>query len=195
MSGTETFRPRSGLIQAGAGVVLCVLFVWSTMYEGSARNKVVSALVALSIIGYLYAFLIRPKIIFSNSGMVIINPVSEYSIAWTEVSSVDNRWALTIHTDQFVAQSWAATVSGRPRRSIHESEVRGLELTDGESIRVADAPYSNSGAAIYRVRMYMKRHAESGIAEVHPTYARRNHLPWTVATGILVLAIVINFLH
>lgn len=192
MSNVEIFRPRASLAQAGIGALLCVLFLWSGAYEHSLTSEIVNLLIALSIVITLYMYLVRPKIIFSDEGMIITNPVSEFSIGWSDVISIDNRWALTIQTSGFTVQAWAATASGRRRRSIHESEIRGLDIDLGGSMRVADSPFANSGAAAYRARARLRRFQESGAIQPLPTFKRARHQLWVCALAILATAIVVN---
>jgi hypothetical protein len=193
MNNREIYRPNASLVFAGIGVLLCALFVWSSFYEGGARSEVTSALVALFVITFIYIFLVRPKILFADEGIVIINPIEEFTIGWADVIAMDTRWALSIETKEFTVSAWAGTASGRPRRSIHHTEIKGLDIELGGSMRVGDSPHSDSGAAAYRARTRLKRFNEVGGIPSLVTGRKRQLEPLLLALVLLVAAIAINF--
>lgn len=194
MNNQETYRPRANLIFAGFGVVLCGLFTWSSFYQSSATSEFTSALVALFVLICIYIFLIRPKISFGDEGVVITNPFEEITVGWADVVQLDTRWALSIETKEFTVSSWAATASGRHRgRSIHHTEIKGLDIQFGESIRKSDSPHSDSGAAAFRARVRLKRFQDSGGFNSLTTGRVRQLKPLAFSVASLAAAIATNF--
>jgi hypothetical protein len=193
MNNPETYRPQTSLIFAGIGVVLSGLFVWSSFYEGGVRGEVTSALVALFVLTFIYIFLVRPKILFADEGIVITNPLEEFTIGWADVIQMDTRWALSIETKDFTVSAWAGTASGRPRRSIHHAEIQGLDIELGGTMRVGDSPHSDSGAAAYRARVRLKRFNEVAGSPSLVTARKRQLQPLLFATALLIAAIATNF--
>ena len=192
MNNQEIYRPRTNLTFAGIGIVLCGLFTWSSFYEASVASKVASVLIALFALLCIYTFLIHPKITFSDEGIVITNPLDEYTIGWGEVIAIDTRWALSIESKEFKVNAWAATASGRHRKSIHHADVRGLNIDQGGSIRTADSPFTDSGAAAYRARIRLKRFEEARTYQSLTASHKRHLQPIIAALVILCAAIVIT---
>lgn len=194
MNNADIFRPRSNVIFAGIGLVLSGLFVWSSFYQGSTVSQFTSALISLTVIICIYTFLIRPKVLFCDEGVVITNPFEEFTIGWSDVIQMDTRWALTIETKEFTVSSWAATATGRHRRSIHHTEIKGLNIDLGGSIRTADSPHFDSGAAAHRARVRLKRFQNSDTIQSLTTTRKRQPQLLLAALLSLVAAIATNFL-
>ncbi len=194
MNNREIFRPRTNLNLAVFGVVICGLFTWSNFYDASTASKIASSLVALFALISIYIFLVRPKIVFGDEGMIIVNPLHEYTIAWSDVLMIDTRWALTVETTEFKVYAWAATASGRKRRSIHHTEVRGLDIDQGGSIRTADSPFTDSGAAAFRLRAKLKKFQEGKIEQSLATSKQSQFQLFSLALIALGAAIAITLL-
>ena len=193
MSNQSSYRPRANLLFAGIGVTLCFLFIWSSFYQGGATTEITSFLVALFVLICIYILLVRPKVLFCDEGVVITNPLEEFSIGWADVINMDTRWAFSIQTKEFTVSAWAATVSGRHGRSIHHTQIKGLNIDHGGSMRTADSPNSDSGAVAYRARVHLKRFQESGTHQSLPTTRVRELRPVLLALVTLGAAIAINF--
>ena len=193
MTDTETYRPRTNLIFGGIGIVLCGLFIWSSFYQGGVRSEITSALVALFVLITIYIFLIRPKVTFGNEGLIITNPIEEFTISWSDVIQMDTRWAFAVETKEFTVSAWAATSSGRPRLSIHESEIKGLDIDVGGSIRVADSPTTDSGAVAYRAKVRFKRFQSAPTPQTVTTRRKRQLKPLLLAVLTLIAALLVNF--
>ena len=195
MNNREIYRPKVNLVFAGMGIVICILFMWSSFYEGGSASEITSSFVALFVLICIYIFLIRPKIIFSDEGIVITNPLEEFTIGWADVIDLDNKWALTIETKDFTVSSWVATASGRYQsRRIHHTEIKGLGIDSGGSIRSADSPKSDSGATAYRAKVRLKRFQDVGNFQSLTTERKRSSRPLWLAGVALVAAIANNIL-
>lgn len=194
MTNVDTYRPKIQLIYAAVGTLITFMFIWSSFYEGGATSETVSALVALFVLIFIYIFLIRPKIIFSDEGIVIVNPIEDVTIGWADVIELDAKWAMAIATEKFTVSSWVATAPGRHRnRGIHYTEIKGLNIESGGSIRTADSPRSDSGAAAYRARVRLKRFQDKGDIASLTTSRKRQVKPLALAGLALVAAIATNF--
>ena len=194
MSNVDTYRPNSQLIYAAIGILITLMFVWSSFYTGGATSEVVSTLIALFVLVFIYIFLIRPKIIFCDEGIIIVNPIEDVTIGWADVIELDSKWAMAIATEKFTVSSWVATAPGRYRnRGIHVTELKGLDIESGGSIRIADSPRSDSGAAIYRARVRLKRFQDRGNIASLITSRKRQIKPLALACLALVAAIATNF--
>ena len=195
MSNADVYRPKSNLIFAGIGIVLSAFFLWSSFYQGGAVSESSSACAAIFIVLSIYIFLIRPKVTFFDEGIVITNPLEEISIGWADVIMLDSKWAFAIQTKDFTVSAWAATAPGRHHaKNIHASEIKGLDVELGGSMRTADSPRSDSGATAYRARIRLQRFMNTGAHNSLITARKREFKPGIAALVFLIAAIAINFL-
>lgn len=193
MTNVETYRPKSQLIYAAVGILITSMFIWSSIYQGGTISEVVSVLVALFIISCIYIFLVRPKVTFCDQGIVITNPIEEITIGWADVLELDAKWAMAIQTEKFTVSAWAATAPGRHQsRNIHINEVKGLGIELDGSIRPADSPRSDSGAAIYRAKIRLAKFRTSDEMKSLVTVRNRQWNTLILAGVLLISAIVVN---
>ena len=194
MTNIEIYRPRSNLIFAGIGVAMSGFFIWSSFYQGGVATETTSTLVAIFILTCIYIFLAHPKITFSDEGIVITNPIDQFTIGWADVLQLDAKWSMLVETKEFTASAWAAPAPGRHRsRDIHITEVKGLGIEIDGSIRPADSPKSDSGAATYRARVRLKKFENSPGATSLRTSKVRHYRPIVIAGASLIAAITVNF--
>lgn len=102
----------------------------------------------------VYLVMHRPKIILFDEGITIVNPLRKFTFGWDKVENIGAKFTLTISLDNRTINAWAAPASGRySARTLHSSDVKGLGIEHNGSVAAAHSPRSDSGAAIYRVRM------------------------------------------
>ena len=154
MNNPQIFRPKSGYIFAGMAfwIVATMLYLQIIDYGlnfGLIIASIWGALVCL--IGY--QIFIHPKVVFFDEGVEIVNPFTHHLIGWQDVEQIDTRYTMSIKTHgegvgtkQIYA--FAAPAPGRYHsRSIHQSELRGLNIQSTGSIQAGQSPNSHSGVA------------------------------------------------
>ena len=100
-----------------------------------------------------YQIFIHPKVVFFDEGVEIVNPFTHYLIGWQDVEQIDTRYTMSIKTSgESVGlkkiYAFAAPAPGRYHsRSIHQSELRGLNIQNTSSIQAGQSPNSHSGVA------------------------------------------------
>ncbi|MEI6295429.1 MAG: hypothetical protein WCO95_05165 [Actinomycetes bacterium] len=195
MTNIETYRPKSPLIIAGIGAVMNGLFVWSSFYQGGTTSEVTSIFTGIFILACIYLVLVRPKVTFSDEGVIICNPIEDFTIGWADVIQLDAKWAMVIETKDFTVSAWAATAPGRHRnKTVHVNEITGLDIDLDGSIRPADSPNSDSGAATYRARIRIKKFQNTPGAISLQTQRVRQLKPVIIGAIALIGAIGTNFL-
>ena len=154
MNNPQIFRPKSGYIFAGMAfwIVATMLYLQIIDYGfnfGLIIASIWGALVCL--IGY--QIFIHPKVVFFDEGVEIVNPFTHHLIGWQDVEQIDTRYTMSIKTHgegvgtkQIYA--FAAPAPGRYHsRTIHQSELRGLNIQSAGSIQSGQSPRSHSGVA------------------------------------------------
>ncbi|MEJ0014849.1 MAG: hypothetical protein WDN07_04865 [Actinomycetota bacterium] len=195
MTNVEIYRPKSNLVFAGIGIVLCLFFVWSAFYQGGVTSEITSVLFTLFILDFIYIFLIHPKITFCDEGVVITNPTEEIVIGWADVRELEAKWAMAIETEKFTVSAWAATAPGRHQsRNIHINEVVGLGIELDGVIRPADSPRSDSGAATYRAKIRLEKFRRNNGSISLVTSRKRSWNKVLIGGVFLIVAILVNAL-
>jgi hypothetical protein len=116
---------------------------------GSIISSIWGALICL--IGY--QIFIHPKVVFFDEAIEIVNPFTRHLIGWQDVDQIDTRYTMSIKTigegvRNRKIHAFAAPAPGRYHsRSIHQSELRGLNIQGAGSIQVGQSPRSHSGVA------------------------------------------------
>jgi hypothetical protein len=154
MTNPELFRTRSnffyaGMVHISAGMISLLAVLDGTLFDS------ISTLAWAGFASFAAQLVfVRPKIVFYDEGLHIINPFNELQIGWHEVQDIDNRFSLSVIVDGERFYAWAAPAPSRyGSRAVHPSELKGLSLGDQGSIRAADNPRSLSGAAAYLARL------------------------------------------
>ena len=174
---------------------MSALFMWSSFYQGSATTIATSACITGAVIASVYTFLLHPKVTFYDEGLVITNPLEKITIGWRDVIDLDSRWALTLATENFTVSAWAATAPGRHHaRNIHVSDIKGMDVEMGGSMRSNESPRSDSGASIYRARVRISRFKNNPGAQSLESKREREFTPLLIGAVLLIAAILINTL-
>ena len=154
MNNPQIFRPKSGYIFAGMGfwIVATMLYIQIIDY-GFNFDFIIASIWGVLVCLICYQIFIRPKVVFFDEGVEIVNPFTQYVIGWQDVEQIDTRYTLSIKTHVEGGEikqiyAFAAPAPGRYHsRSIHQSELRGMNIQSTGSIQAGQTPNSHSGVA------------------------------------------------
>jgi hypothetical protein len=154
VNNPQIFRPKSGYIFAGMAfwIVATMLYLQIIDY-GFNFGLIIASIWGALVCSICYQIFIHPKVVFFDEGVEIVNPFAHHLIGWQDVEQIDTRYTLSIKTfgnevgtKQIYA--FAAPAPGRYHsRSIHQSELRGLNIQGASSIQAGQSPRSHSGVA------------------------------------------------
>ncbi len=161
---TETFRPRSNLAWAGFSILLISLFaVNSFAVNDNALRISFELLLCAVLIAIARAIWIKPKLVFGDDALQVVNPFSTESIAYKDVLELETKWALTIIHARGKTTVWVAPASGK-RRWIAEqrfgmlgSNIPLSKSRHSQSETMSGSMDSFSGQAAYMIRERIKR--------------------------------------
>jgi hypothetical protein len=123
----QVYRTSGSLVAwwawaAFAAVLLVVLAVGDHTHAA-----LVTAVVAIAITGIMYACALRPRIVASDAGVTVVNPLREHVLPWSAVTQVDLKHNVRVHyrgpAGDTIVHSWAVQSSGRSRTR-HELRAR-----------------------------------------------------------------------
>lgn len=153
MNNRELFRPTSSYVFGYLGFFFISLLVYVNFLDYGFSSGIVAAIWGALVCAFFYQLFLHPAVIFYDEGLEIINPLSRHRIGWHDVEDIETRYTMSIITHDRKGkkgkiQAFAAPAPGRYHsRTIHQSEMRGLNLKESNIIRAGDSPRTSSGAA------------------------------------------------
>ena len=153
MNNRELFRPTSSYVFAILGFFFISLLVYVNFLDYGFASGMVAGVWGALVCAIFFQIFLHPAVIFYDEGVEIINPLSRHLIGWQEVEEIETRYTMSIITHDRKGkkgkiQAFAAPAPGRYHsRTIHQSEMRGLNMKENNIIRAGDSPRTNSGAA------------------------------------------------
>ena len=154
MNNPQIFRPKSGYIFAGMALWIVATMLYLQIIDyGFNFGLIVASIWGALVCLICYQIFIHPKVVFFDEGVEIVNPFTHYLIGWQDVEQIDTRYTMSIKTTgESVGlkkiYAFAAPAPGRYHsRSIHQSELRGLNIQGAGSIQAGQSPRSHSGVA------------------------------------------------
>lgn len=160
----ETFRPKSNLVWAGISILLITLFALNSyVVNTNALQIAIEMMICLILAGICFAIWIRPKLIFREEALEVINPLSTHLIAYKDVLELETQWALSIIHSRGKTTVWVAPASGKrkwiaeQRFGMYGGSVPLSQTRHNTSESMSGSLDSFSGQAAYMIRERIKR--------------------------------------
>ena len=160
----ETFRPRSNFVWAGISIALITLFAANSFsVNTSALQITFELLICAVLIGISFAIWIKPKLVFGDHALEVVNPFRTESIAYKDVLELETQWALTIIHTGGKTTVWVAPASGKGRWIAEQrfgmlgSNIPLSKSRHHQSETMSGSMDSFSGQAAYMIRERIKR--------------------------------------
>jgi hypothetical protein len=156
----ETFRSKSSVVGFFILIFLLAGMNLQTIFSSDFGTSAVTLAWTTCFASCMGLIMYKPKIIFFDEGIEIVNPTFTYLISWDYVREIEARYTMSIITnDGEQIFAWAAPAPGRYHsRKIHESDLRGLSLGHSGSIRSGESPRADSGVARYLAVTRLERY-------------------------------------
>lgn len=158
MTNGQTFRSRTSYALAAIVYFITLGSLASVVVAQDWANLGAATAAAILVCTSAHLMFWRPKVEIGEDGILLVNPLRTIRIGWQLVEDIDTRYALTVVVAGKKFSAWAATAPGRYHaRSIHASELKGIDTVDG-AIRPGDSPRTLSGAAAFVARQRLLAH-------------------------------------
>lgn len=171
------YRPPTAIALAVTTWVITLGTLLADLYFSFNAGSV---LIAIAVCFGAYLVFIRPKLIFDEEGIEIINPLTRYEIGWQAIEIIDAKFSFFVQVNGKRIHSFAAVASGRYANlkpgglrpfggffghQVETSEVKntGVLIEDG-SIRAVESPRTDTGAGLALARHYHERFEGRGKA-------------------------------
>lgn len=170
--------------------------VIQTIFSSDLHGCVVAASWGTFAAVLSYLILHRPKVELFDEGIRITNPFDQITVGWQRVESIDAKYTMSIQVGNKTIYAWAAPAPGRYHgRTIHSSEIRGMDIGIDGLIRPGDSPRTHSGAAAYLAIMRLKSFQSSGSINGCDSSVAVNKNGMTILIISCVLGIFFNIYH
>jgi hypothetical protein len=138
----------------------------------------------------------RPKVELFDEGIRITNPFDQITVGWQLVESIEAKYTMSIQVADKVIYAWAAPAPGRYHsRTIHPSEIKGMDIGADGVIRPGDSPRTHSGAAAYLANLRFKSFRDSGSTNGCDSSVVVNKNALVILIASCVMGIVFNIYH
>jgi hypothetical protein len=167
-------------------------------FYGSFSGIAISLCLGVCAIQCAYLILHRPSIKIFDEGICITNPLRKITVGWDKVQDITAHYTMSIQVDGRVINAWAAPAPGRYHsRRIHPSEIKGLGIDSGGSIRPGESPRSHSGVAFYFANTRYKSFNDAGTINGCPTENSFNTsgLAIVIASAVIGTLLIVQHLY
>lgn len=118
------FRPKSNIAWAVLGYLLLAIFLaQSIFYPGANENVVANIAITVSLGITIYLIWLRPKIIFEESALTVVNPFTRTKVVYGEITGLSTHWSLTIDTTGKSIKVWVAPANTR-RQGLSKAAIK-----------------------------------------------------------------------
>jgi len=181
MTNPEIYRARSSYFFAAFIYFLCAGISAQSFFVETLDSFNATLSWSLLICYLFHLGFIRAKVTIFDEGITITNPLRETTVGWDQVQEISVKFSMYISVGGEKIYAWAAQAPGRYHsRTVHATEVRGLQIPDTNSMRAGESPRSHSGVAVALARIRHDAFAKS--ETVSATY--RSDLN---VTGLVIL--------
>lgn len=108
-----TFRQPFSHFMGWVWLVISALLLVDLVVRGKDFSAVVSGAVLLITVGVAYVVAIRPKVVATEDGVRLVNPLREVFVPWSAFTWADVSDVLRVHADDQVFRSWAVRENKR----------------------------------------------------------------------------------
>jgi hypothetical protein len=144
-------------------LLICLFAANSFVVNTNSLQIAFELLICLVLVGVCYAIWIKPKLIFRDEAIEVINPLNTELIPYDDVIELQTQWALRIIHTRGKTTVWVAPASGKrkwiaeKRFGMYSSNVPLSESRHNTSESMSGSLDSFSGQAAYMIRERIKR--------------------------------------
>lgn len=114
---TTTHYATTSRVLASVWIVAAALLLLDVVLRGEGRPAWIATATLAASVAVVYVVWLRPRVVSTERGIRVINPLRETFVPWAAVQWVDVTDVLRVHTPTQVVRSW-------PLRETKRSKVR-----------------------------------------------------------------------
>ena len=193
MTNPEVYRARSSYFFAFSIYFLTAGLTAQSFYVETVNSFVTTLSWSLLICYLFHIGFIRPKVTIFDEGITITNPLRETTVGWDQVQEISAKFSMYVSVGGEKIYAWAAQAPGRYHsRTVHATEIRGLQIPDTNNMRAGESPRSHSGVAVALARIRLDSFVKS--QTVGANYRSEfNRFGLVILVALFVTAILLTF--
>ena len=162
MSNPEIYRARSSYFFAVFIYFFCAGITAQSFLVETVESFIATLSWSLLICYLFHLGFIRPKVTIFDEGITITNPLRETTVGWDQVQEISAKFSMYVSVGGEKIYAWAAQAPGRYHsRTVHATEIRGLQIPDTNNMRAGESPRSHSGVAVALARIRLDSFVKS----------------------------------
>jgi hypothetical protein len=111
----QVYRSAMGMVMGWTWAALAAFFLADIAWRGRDLASLVAASVLLLVIGVAYAIGVRPRIVATEDGVRLRNPLRDVWVPWSAVDKIDVTDAVRVHSAGRPYRAWVLQTSPRAR--------------------------------------------------------------------------------
>jgi len=193
MSNPEIYRARSSYFFAAFIYFFCAGITAQSFLVETVESFIATLSWSLLICYLFHLGFIRPKVTIFDEGITITNPLRETTVGWDQVQEISAKFSMYVSVGGEKIYAWAAQAPGRYHsRTVHATEIRGLQIPDTNNMRAGESPRSHSGVAVALARIRLDSFVRS--QTVGANYRSEfNRFGLVILVALFVTAILLTF--
>jgi len=193
MSNPEIYRARSSYFFAAFIYFFCAGITAQSFLVETVESFIATLSWSLLICYLFHLGFIRPKVTIFDEGITITNPLRETTVGWDQVQEISAKFSMYVSVGGEKIYAWAAQAPGRYHsRTVHATEIRGLQIPDTNNMRAGESPRSHSGVAVALARIRLDSFVKS--QTVGANYRSEfNRSGLVILVALFVTAILLTF--
>ncbi|WP_433699855.1 PH domain-containing protein [Nocardiopsis sp. CA-288880] len=96
-------------------IVIAVLLLLDVLWRGEGRSSWIAGALLVASIAAVHLVWLRPRVVSTERGMRVVNPLRETFVPWPAVVWVDVTDVLRVHTPGRIVRSWPLRETKRQR--------------------------------------------------------------------------------
>ena len=193
MSNPEIYRARSSYFFAAFIYFFCAGITAQSFLVETVESFIATLSWSLLICYLFHLGFIRPKVTIFDEGITITNPLRETTVGWDQVQEISAKFSMYVSVGGEKIYAWAAQAPGRYHsRTVHATEIRGLQIPDTNNMRAGESPRSHSGVAVALARIRLDSFVKN--QTVGANYRSEfNRFGLVILVALFVTAILLTF--
>ncbi|OLT25613.1 hypothetical protein BJF83_05075 [Nocardiopsis sp. CNR-923] len=196
---STTHASTSSRVLALVWVVIAVLLLLDVLLRGEGRSAWVASAVLVASVAGVHLVWLRPRVVSTERGLRMINPLRETFVPWPAVVWVDVTDVLRVHTPGGIVRSWPLRETKRARVRENLRRESGLADADADEDPAGQRPVDVVARQLRRDAERYKARPLSGpirdVGEAGPAALGAEDAPQTMVPVEVIVVLAVTAVY
>lgn len=136
----KTYISPAARVLGWLGLGAAALLLADVAWRGTGSRSAVPALTLFILMGLIVIFALRPRVVTSEQGIRVVNPMREVFVPWSAFTGADVTDVLRVHAGERVFRAWAVRENKRRRVRDNLRRVEGNAGAPEEALSEEERP-------------------------------------------------------